>query len=228
MVEDDTMRVVIDAHQRRTDAFFIDPPSGAWAELEAGSGQFAAIRLALGSHNHEDHILPASVVSALSANAALSFAGPGGITALLGAAPRVTRLDVPRGERRDAVIGGMAVSAFHLRHFNAFNTDFGGVENYAWLVTVGGKRVLHLGDSDLTPENLAQFSSLPAMDIVIVPSWGALVTSSTATAVISTTRAGRVIATHLRFGLGDIDEQAVLSQHPDAIVHRTPYAFHRF
>lgn len=221
LVEDDTSKVVIDALQRRTDGFFIDPPSAEIARLEAGQGRYAGVRVAMASHWHEDHSLAGSAATFLGGGAARRFVGPPAATAPVGNAGQVVTPTPPRGASVEVVANGMRIGVYHVRHFDAFGQNFGDVDNYVYLLEMGGRKILHLGDADLTAVNLSPhgFAAM-GIDVVVVPAWGGLVAG--AGAVITHVAAGAVVASHLRAAQLDGDEAAAVLAYGSPIVFRTP------
>ncbi|NOT10076.1 MAG: hypothetical protein HOP28_17930 [Gemmatimonadales bacterium] len=223
LIEDDTAKVVIDGLQRRTDGFFVDPPQEPRQNLESGMGAFANIRVALGTHIHEDHILAAAARDFLNLVPTAWFVGPTALVDLLNGLPRTVAPNVPRGQRATILVNGVRIGILHVRHFNQFGMDFGAIDNYAYLVELGGKKILHLGDVDVTTANLSGFGlAAEGIDIVVIPAFGTLLTAASRDVINATIAPDVVIATHLRAAEGVADSTQVKALYPNAIVFRTP------
>lgn len=67
-------------------------------------------------------------------------------------------------------INGLKVYSFFINHAGGQRTE--NIENMGFIIEIGGKRVLHLGDADMNPErfkevNLSQYN----VDVALVPYW---------------------------------------------------------
>jgi len=168
--------VVIDA--------FIEKPYGPYAALSAatrakllaGEAPFDGLDLALTSHAHPDHVQPLFARATLEANAKLALASVPQVTSAVVeglADDHELRARVagfwPEDQKWLARIdAGFPVSAFRLPHAGNRPT----VQNLGQTVDVGGVRVLHVGDGELSAENLIPFD-LPEreIDVALVPYW---------------------------------------------------------
>lgn len=142
---------------------------------------FDEIDLALATHTHYDHFDPATVAAFLAASPRTVFISLDesidklrSIASLDVCSGRLVGIPFREGEKSGHDIGGVHVMAYSVTHG-------AGRSNLAFLVEIGGMRVLHLGDAsaDVSPEALAaQFgwASL-GIDVALVPYWWLLDTS---------------------------------------------------
>ena len=154
--------------------------------LARAEAPFDEIDLALATHEHYDHVTPRVVVEHLTHSSSTVFASLIETVDLLedvpgydGVADRVVAIPFTEGAGADLDVDGIHVTAFSVRHTGAG-------DNLAFLIDVGGVRILALGDAafDFTPAELIAAYGWPGrdVDVALVPSrWvelfgGALVT----------------------------------------------------
>jgi L-ascorbate metabolism protein UlaG (beta-lactamase superfamily) len=164
--------------------------------LEHGEAPFDRIDLVLASHAHGDHFDPAAVAAFLRRVPGAGFVSTAqavgrlreqeGFAAL---APRVVGFK-PQGATRERVeIAGIPVELFGLSH--------GDTENLGILVTLGGRKLLHVGDTDADAAELAGHRlAAEGIDVALVPYWYFL-SEAGRSAVTEQIRARHVVAMHL-------------------------------
>jgi L-ascorbate metabolism protein UlaG (beta-lactamase superfamily) len=187
------------------DAFFGDGlpdypvvPAALRDSLERGLGGFAGPAAVLTTHAHRDHFDPTALARYLSSNAEAIAVGPGETKARLDSVPGTPR------ERTRAVgptpaspaevdLGWVRLRALAIPHGHTYRP----VQHVAWLITLDGTTVLHLGDTNSDPSTW-RAAGLPAdgVDVALVPFWYAL-DEKKLEAVLATTRAHRVVLVHL-------------------------------
>lgn len=167
--------VVIDGlHHGELDDYATVPPS-LLTPLEQGRAPYATIDLVLTTHRHLDHFNAASVAARLAADSTTIFvAAQETVDSLyartrLRPTPRVRGVVPPaQGEMRVSV-PGIDLTVIDLPH-NA--TRSRRVANVGFLVSVGGLRILHVGDADPTAANFDPHRlGGRAIDVAIVPFW---------------------------------------------------------
>jgi L-ascorbate metabolism protein UlaG (beta-lactamase superfamily) len=157
--------------------------------LDRAEPPFDGIDLALTTHEHFDHVTPRVAVDYLRHSPSTSFVSLPETVDLLRQVPgsesvidRAFGIPFVAGTTAEFDSPGVHVTVFPVRHSGAGN-------NLAFLVEIGGVRILLVGDGafDLTPEELAAYA-WPSLSIdvaVLPPRWvevsdGALVTQSIA------------------------------------------------
>ena len=198
LIEDDQHRVLIDALHRAA-GDWISLPTASRNLLERGQAPFDGIDLALATHNHGDHVDPASAVPFMSAMPDARFIGPPPVTASLSSINSQIEAVAPAfGERVDLVVNGVPVSVLHLRHFDQFGNDFSSVQNFGYLVELGGLKILHLGDVDYAADNLEPFDlDQEGIDVVLIPTFNTLLSVQSRDVILEHVAPAHVIALHM-------------------------------
>lgn len=129
------------------------------------------VDLVLITHVHSDHFAPEVAGQFLSQNLSAMAVAPQqtaneferdfpGFNAIQTRVRAVT----PQDETGDDVeIPGIGLKAFHLKH--------GDTENNAYLVTLGGRTILHFGDAEGDPGAMAAMKLGAPVDIAFIPYW---------------------------------------------------------
>jgi len=164
------------------DAFVGQPYAGysalsrdALEMLERGAGPFADVELALTSHVHGDHFQAATACAFLAAAPDCVFASTAQVLAEL-ATPCAPGADAERhrllpraGHTQGLTVGGIRVDALRLSHGSG---RFETIQNRGHVISIGGFRVLHLGDAHIDPRNFAPYELAErAIDVALVPNW---------------------------------------------------------
>ncbi len=118
---------------------------------------------------------------------------------------------------------GIEIEVFHMEHFDQFGNDFSRVQDYTYLVTMGGVKLLHLGDVDYIPENFAAFD-FPSreIDAVVLPTFNTLISEANRDVILASVAPKHIIATHLRAGQLVTEEANVRAVYPDASIFTQP------
>ena len=170
-------RVAIDALHREfpRPPFYEHLPAPELAKLEAGLPPFDGLRAHLTTHAHQDHFHAESVRAFLAAQPRAAAVVPREAGAEVcpatpcAVAPRLHVLQAGWGPERELTFDGVRVQVLELPHARGARTQ---VDNLGYLVTVGGVRVLHLGDAHMEAAAFARFA-LPQrrIDVALVPYW---------------------------------------------------------
>lgn len=220
-------KALIDALQRGGIDRYASPTGATLEELEGARGSFAGVNLILVSHHHRDHFHAASVARHLENNPlAQLISSPQVVDAvrnqLASAGAVATRINgtYPEGTRRTIhTVGGIRLEIFRLRHEHRRNY---GVQNLGQIFVVGGKKILHVGDAEMTAENFAPLR-LPeeAIDLAFLPYWY-LISEKGREIVRRDIRPKQVVAMHIE--PADLDEIAaeIRAEFPTAIIFSRP------
>lgn len=202
--------VLLVAGERRVlvDALFGDGlpgyatvPPARRADLEAARGEFAGVDLVLATHAHRDHFDAAAVARHLAANPAARFVSTPQAVAAIRALPagaaladRLHAVLPDEGERATLRFDDVTVTAFQLHHGRGLARP---VANLGFLVELGGRRVVHLGDTAATAEELAATGlAARGIDLALVPFWRLLDEADRA-AIRRALRPARLTAMHV-------------------------------
>lgn len=170
-------KVLIDALFLEYESGYAVPADSTQAALRGARAPFDAVDLILVTHRHGDHFHPAPVAAHLRANprATLltsrqvidSLRGRVAASDLRG--PRFMARTTPPGTRRREVVNGIAVELLGLPHGYWRHRR---VEHLGYLVELGGRRVLHVGDTDVGEDSFAPFRLDTArVDVALLPYW---------------------------------------------------------
>jgi len=196
-------KVIIDGLFLEYKTGFALPAESTQTALRRANAPFDAVDLVLVTHRHGDHFHPAPVAAHLRANLRATLVTSRQVIDSLRAylpvgetlAPRtLARTTVP-GTRRREVINGVPVELLGVPHGGGRRTR--DVEHLGYIVELGGRRVLHLGDTDLSETTFAALRlDTSRIDVALIPNWA--VESAEGRAVIERwIRPRRIAAIHL-------------------------------
>lgn len=216
-------KVVIDSLQDHLNTFWTRLPQADLQNLVNGTVPFGNIDYAMATHNHPDHFSSGKVTGFLANNPQAKFIGPPQVRSSLAASAQV--LDItPTFQTGSVVIDepGLRIEVFHMEHFDQFGNDFSSVQDFTYLVTMGGVSLFHLGDIDYIDENFDNFDFLSMdIDAVVLPTFNTLLTEAKKAVIIDHINPRQIIATHLRAGILATEEANVRALYPDATIFTT-------
>ena len=198
LIEDGERSVIIDG---------LTAGLGGWLEMDgaelgrlsAGTGMYGDADVVLATHNHGDHFSPSAVSGFLASVPSAEFLGPPEVTSSLSGNPRVTSVSPSRGSSESVELNGVDLDVLHFRHFDQFGNDFSTVENFGYLIRLGGLRILHVGDVHYGASNLEPFGLDEAeIDVVILPTFNTLLSAANADAVATHIAPRHVLAVHFQ------------------------------
>lgn len=193
-------KILIDALYRDGVKGYVAPTATQSNEMETGKAPFDGIQLALSTHYHADHFHPDAVGSFLKNNPGATFISTDqSRQALMKAyagyqeiAGQVRGLQPAEGTASRESVDDINVEAFNLHHGR--NRP---VENLGFLVEVGGRRILHMGDTESTTSDLEPLSlSKKEIDLAFVPFWY-LVEGSWRETILLAVSPRRIVVMHL-------------------------------
>ena len=170
-------QILIDGLHREYKPAYAFPPPDLRNLLENARKPYDKINLLLVSHIHLDHFHAESIGLYLKNNpnalfvsseqatseTAKSFADYEKVKAQIKPVAHEWKKSVEYNQN------GIKVRFLGLRHANA---QFIGIQNFGHLIEVGGKRLLHIGDADMTAENFAAFNlAKENIDVAFIPYW---------------------------------------------------------
>lgn len=233
MLSSGTKRVLIDALFQKYETGFALPADSTRAALEGARPPFDAVDLILVTHRHGDHFHPASVAAHLRANPrATLLTSRQVIDSLRGrlesaalATRRVMGRTIAAGARRREVVNGIVVELIGLPHGGRRHRA---VEHVGYVVELGGRRILHVGDTDISESVFAPFRLDTArIDVALLPIW--MVTSREGRRVIARwIRPRHVVAFHVGEGQESAAEREVRAALPAAITFARPLETRRW
>ena len=202
-------RVLIDGLHRRYKDDYAFLPDVEREKIEAGRSPFDKIDLILVSHYHGDHFHPESVGLYLKHNTKAVFASSQQVVdevatkfAEYGAIKgRPTPITYTLKGIQPMKIAGIDVIFLGIGHGSGRHAS---IQNLGHIISLGGKKLLHVGDADISEEIFDAFDlELQGIDIAFLPSW--FLTSKTGQALIERhIKPKHIIAVHV--GPADAEE----------------------
>lgn len=193
--------VLIDALFEPYETYAV-PADSTRAALRRARAPYDAVDLVLVTHRHGDHFHPAPAADHLLANPrAVLVTSQQVIDSMRGRVKpellqdrRIVARTTPPGSRRRLLINGIPVQLLGLPHGGRRHRH---VEHLAFVVDLGGRRILHVGDAELSEATLKPLRiDTMRIDVALVPSW-ALTDAETRNAVYRWIRPRRIAAIHL-------------------------------
>jgi len=222
MLSSGTKKVLIDALFLKYERGYAVPADSTQDALASARGAFNAVDVILATHRHGDHFHPASVVAHLTANPrATLLTSQQVIDSLRGRLPpggaltsRLMARTMAPGTRRREVVNGVTLELLGLPHGGRRHRQ---VEHLGYILELGGRRVLHVGDTDTSEETFASFRlDTMRIDVALLPSW--MVLDEEGRRVIQRwIRPRQVVAFHVGEGEGERTTRAVTAALPGAV-----------
>ncbi|MBC7895165.1 MAG: MBL fold metallo-hydrolase [Cytophagaceae bacterium] len=184
-----TQQVLIDGLFRYYGSEFALPADSTRAALEGARAPFDSVDLVLVTHRHGDHFHPTSMVSHLAANPRATLVTSrqvidsmrGSLATASAVRSQLRAYTTEPGRRSRLVVGGIPLEVLGLPHGGVRHRR---VEHLGFVVDIGGRRVLHVGDTDISEASFAPFRLDTArIDVALLPSW--MVTSDEGRRVIA-------------------------------------------
>lgn len=214
-----TGKVLIDALFTSYSSYAF-PSDSLRAAMEAGRPPFDSVSAVLVTHRHGDHFHPAPVAAFLRNNPRARLitsqqvidslaAGGGGAIPSAQLWPATT----PPGERRRLTVNGVIIDVLGLSHGSGRHRT---VQHVGFLVEMDGVRVLHIGDTEVTPDTFTPFRLDTArVDVALLPAWAITGHWDTISRLV---RPRTVMAFHLEAGGAGGDARRVRETLPGAVV----------
>lgn len=191
---------MIDALYREGFPGFALAPPDIIEAMERGQSPFEDVSLILVSHFHSDHFDAQSVGRSLENSPKAVLVSSNHVTAALAKSfhnypkikSRVKSVTPKWGEKVRLTVNGIDLQVMRIRHGVVKTYD---VENLGYVINVGGKKILHIGDADMTVDNFETFElQNDGIDIAFIPYWFLLFAKKTVDEQI---QAKQVIAMHM-------------------------------
>ena len=169
--------ILIDGLHREYKRDYLFPPPEMQAVLENARAPYDKINILLVSHVHLDHFHPESIGLYLKNNpkSVLASSGQAVDAVAKGFADHEkirSQIKTLTHEWRKSVdmnLDGVPIKFLGLHHSGERFKD---IQNLGHVIEIGGKKLLHIGDADMTPENFAAFNlSQEKIDIAFIPYW---------------------------------------------------------
>jgi len=170
-------QVLIDGLFRAYKPDYAFPPPTLLSTLESARAPYNEIDLILVSHLHGDHFHGESVGLHLKNNPNATLVSSAQIVdgvkkefvGFQEIESRVKQVTPEWKTRIEYKTDGIRVEVLGLRHGGS---NFSWIQNLGHVIEIGDKKLLHIGDADMTAENFASFRlHEKGIDIAFIPSW---------------------------------------------------------
>lgn len=170
-------KVLIDALHREYKPDYLFPPPELLKSMETALSPYDQINLLLVSHMHLDHFHPESVALALKNNPHGVLVSSEQVVSQINEnlnddekiKSRIIEITPEWKQKSELNIEGIQLTVLGLRHVNRQHI---GIQNLGYLIEIGGRKILHTGDADMTAENFTGFNlDKQGIDVAIIPYW---------------------------------------------------------
>ena len=177
MLSSGSQKVLIDALFLKYGPGYAVPSDSTQASLQHARAPFDSVDVILVTHRHGDHFHPVPMAGHLRANPRATLLTSQQVIDSLGSqlsaeelrSPRIMSRTTAPGARRRESIAGITVEVLGLPHGGSRHRS---VEHLGYVVEIGGRRVLHVGDTDVSEANFARFRLDTArIDVALIPTW---------------------------------------------------------
>ncbi|UCE17256.1 MAG: MBL fold metallo-hydrolase [Gemmatimonadota bacterium] len=199
-------------------------------KLETATTPYDSIDIVLATHGHGDHFNSQSVGRHLIHNENAYFIGPLQTVQLLHSQfadystieDRVEGITPDFNQDTTVIREGVEIEILYLHHWLPDPSD--PIENVGFLITIDGKKILHLGDANPAENNFDVFDLQERdIDVAILPFW-ILISSNLKTFIDTHIRPKQIIAAHLPlsdsspFVQPPVISAAIENIHPSALL----------
>ncbi|RMF27294.1 MAG: MBL fold metallo-hydrolase [Bacteroidetes bacterium] len=226
LLSDGEHKVLIDGLVRWAELDgWVRPSAAQLMEVENGQGTFADIDLILITHNHPDHYNTAAVSNYLSNHPQTRLLAPPQVLAnFAGFDSQIIDLSIQQFDRERLSVGGIDIDVLFIKHFNVLGFNFCNVENFGYVVHLGGKRFLHFGDVDLSHSNLDQLNLLPDdITAAFLPTFADLVNDENRDALLNHVAPETIVTMHFLLSQINDTQNQVSTTYPGALFFDTPF-----
>lgn len=219
-------RVLIDGLHRKYNDAYAYLPDTEREKIESAKEPFDKIDLLLVSHRHGDHFHPESIGNYLKSSPKTVFASSHQVVEEVAAKfadyaaikNRVTPITFSLKTRQAMKLAGIDVDFLSVGHGSGRHAV---IQNLGHVITIGGKKILHVGDAEITPEIFDAFDlETKSIDIAILPYW--FLTSKTGSVLVEQhIKPKHLIAVHVGPAEGEQVTRDVKKNFPNADVFTT-------
>lgn len=169
--------ILIDALHRPYRPEYLTPPDDLLNLLENAKSPYDKIDFLLVSHSHLDHFHAASVALHLKNNRRAKLLSSPQIVDEIAKTfddyekikPQIETISHEPAKSFEVKKGAVKIKFLGLYHGGA---SLRALHNFGHLIEIGGKKLLHIGDADMTAENFSPFNlAKENIDIAFIPYW---------------------------------------------------------
>ena len=219
-------QVLIDGLHREYERDYAFLPTPQREKIETAKAPFDQIDLILVSHRHLDHFHPESVGLHLQHNSNAQLVSSQQVVDEVeknfknyqAVKARVKAVTPAWKERKALAVAGIDFEILSLRHGTGRHAT---IQNLGHVITLGGKKLLHVGDADTGVENFEKFNlDEEGIDIAFIPIWF-LLGSEGQTIVREHIKPKQIIAVHISPSDSDGVSEQINKLFPGALAFTT-------
>ena len=218
LIEDDQFKVLVDGVYGNLSGW-VQMSGSELQRLTTGTAPYDGVDVVLATHNHGDHFAPTSAATVLGAHPGALLIGPPQAVSTMSSQNQVVQISPAFHQRAETTVNGVRIEILHLTHFDQFGNDFSGVENYAYIIHLGGKKILHMGDVDYAVSNLSAFGlDQEGIDIVLIPTFNTLISTANRDAIVGNINPANVVGLHFLVSQMSSDSTQTATLFPGAVL----------
>jgi L-ascorbate metabolism protein UlaG (beta-lactamase superfamily) len=178
LIKSTDSQILIDAAFQKEFEYLDVLPEAQLTKMENAQAPYDKIDLILATHVHGDHFNGGIVGSHLTRNPKTLFFGPqetvthfeGNFEGFKDISARVKTETPDLYESKTVILSGIEIKVLRLELLGT--SPWKEAENVAYLITLKGKKILHVGDAKLDIKNLEKFNLINEnIDVAILPYW---------------------------------------------------------
>ena len=219
-------RVLIDGlHRRYADAYAYLPDAER-EKMETARPPFDKIDLVLVSHMHGDHFHAESVGRYLTSDTRSVFASSQQVVDLVAKEfagyeaikSRISPVHYQLKSRQTKKLAGIDVEFLGVGHGSGRHAS---IQNLGHVISLGGKKFLHIGDAEISPEIFDAFDvEQQAIDVALLPYWF-LINKEGQDLIERHIKPKQIFALHVGPDESESVARQVNARFPDAVVFTT-------
>lgn len=220
-------KILIDALHHNGNPYYARIPESRRRSISMGEAPFEGIDLILATHVHPDHFDLTSVGDCLKNDSTTIFISSKQACEFLELAysgfrkieKQVRSVELDWFESAEISLPGMQVNILGMKH----NAPFDKIRNSGFIIELGGKKFLHIGDAELMTENFEPHN-LPRkeIDVAFIPYWYLIYSESARKLVNEKIRPKHIIAIHVPPEEAGKVRKETLKHYPNATVFTKP------
>ncbi|NER14122.1 hypothetical protein GWK08_11770 [Leptobacterium flavescens] len=216
LISDGKVSVLIDGLHEKYGADYLFPPQALVQKIGSGFNGNPAPSLLLFTHRHGDHYSARLADNFLKEHPSSMLIGPGQVTSQLQKQERAIKVATDSYAKQLFAHRDILVKAFKMNHGGARHKT---VENTAFIISLGGLNILHIGDTSWH-EDIKMFDQLGLneedIDYLVIPYW--MLLGENAEELLEKYLDGvKLIATHISPRIDKKDLNEIKKRYPKTV-----------
>jgi L-ascorbate metabolism protein UlaG (beta-lactamase superfamily) len=229
LLESGERKILVDGIFRNKLERWSHLPEADQAQLEQAVSPYNGVDVVLVTHNHLDHWHPQAVGNFLKNSPQTTLVAPRqAIDDLQDPEKCDNYAEIQQqvsdsmpsfGEEIRIQDGDLVIDVLGMHHFNMFDYRFEDVQNNGYVISLDGKRLLHLGDVNMTEENFAPFKLHERdIDVVFLPLFSDNLSQERRDVILKHVNPQHVVSLHAQIGHEEDIRTSVKELYPHATI----------